>query len=638
MVDSTEFTALQNLVADMFVELTSLKGMVNGDASNQANQHRQLWHNDSLQSIYEFPQVAGSPIYFTQTGYAEQFPGKAANVMGKAYSAGGYAQGNRPILPGSGEKPGLFNTGTERPVQFMRQRYVDNNVATTSLGYTFNSGDTAWMLTSCALVLFMTMPGLAIYYAGMVRDKNVLSCIMQVFVICCLITVWWMIFGYSLSFAPVYPNDHTQEIFGNWERLWLRGMTTRTFHFLAPTIPESVYCLFQLTFAIITAALMLGSFADRMKFVPMMIFVSIWHLVVYCPLAHSNWHMQGFMKNIGVLDYAGGNVVHICSGASGLATVLVIGNRKGFGKEHFDPHNILLTYMGMAMLWVGWFGFNGGSAVGANFNAGYAMLATHISTSVAALMWLATEWAVRGKPSVLGMISGAVAGLVCITPSSGYVDMTGAFLIGFFGGPLCYAGSQLKHFLGYDDALDAFGVHAIGGIIGGIATGFFATDQVNPFGAPSPFLFAWAKANNQKTGTSANTWHVSDGDMTGATDAAGAPTGVSGGTNYRYGPGYVACLGTYFNGGTGTCYVGPATPIKGVYYGNLQEGGFQLAAQICGILFAFGWAFGWTLLIAFLIDLCIGLRVSDEEEEEGLDSSIHGEAVGNMGGGHKGLN
>ena len=417
----------------------------------------------------------------------------------------------------------------------------------------------------------------------MVRDKNVLSCTMQVFVITCLITFWWMVFGYSLSFSPVYPNNHTQEVFGDWQRLWLRGMTPRTFHALAPTIPESVYCCYQLTFAIITAALVVGSFADRMKFVPMMIFISLWHLMVYCPIAHSNWHFQGIMKNIGVLDYAGGNVVHISSGASGLATVLVLGNRKGFGKERFDPHNILLTFMGMSMLWVGWFGFNAGSAAGANFNAGYAMLATQIATSMAALTWLFTEWAVRGKPSVLGMISGAVAGLVCITPCSGYVDMTGAFFVGFFGGPLCYLGAQAKHFLGYDDALDAFGVHAIGGIVGGIACGFFATDQVNPFGAPSPFLYAWSLAQNLKTGPGANTW---DADGNGK------------GQNYKYGPGWVICPGggggyfgpnaptvvpgektasgkqeTAFTASGYPCASGyqPNTPIKGVYYGNLQE-------------------------------------------------------------------
>jgi Amt family ammonium transporter len=421
----------------------------------------------------------------------------------------------------------------------------------------------------------------------MVREKNVLACTMQVFTICSLITVLWMVFGYSLSFAPAFPNGHTMEVFGNADRLWLRGMTLRTFHYLAPTIPESVFCTYQLTFAIITAGLICGSFADRMKFLPMIVFITLWHLCVYCPIAHANWHPQGFMKNLGVLDYAGGNVVHICSGASGLATVAVVGNRKGFGKERFEPHNILLSFMGMSMLWVGWFGFNAGSAGGANFNAGYAMLATQIATSVASLTWLMTEWVIRKKPSVMGMISGAVAGLVCITPCSGYVDMTGAFFIGFFGGPLCYLGAQLKHYLGYDDALDAFGVHAIGGIVGGIANGFFATDQVNPFPAPTPFQYNWAVKNKATT-----------------TDPSGyaAPDG----NTYIY---------------------GPFMPPKGVYYGNTVVGGYQLASQLCGICFAVGWSFAWTYVICKLVDVTLGLRVSEADELEGLDTSIHGEVA-----------
>ena len=467
-------------------------------------------------------------------------------------------------------------------------------------GEPLNTGDTAWMLCSTALVLFMTMPGLALYYSGMVREKNMLACTMQVFTICCLVTFLWLVFGYSLSFGPAIVNMDaatglpvkTTELWGDGSRLWLQGLSIGTYHFMAPTIPESVFCTYQLTFAIITCALICGSFADRMKFIPMIIFITVWHLAVYCPLAHANWHPSGLMKNIGVLDYAGGNVVHICSGASGLATVLVVGNRRGFGKERFEPHNILLTFMGMSMLWVGWFGFNAGSALGANFNAGYAMLATQIATSVAALMWLLTEWAIRKKPSVLGMISGAIAGLVCITPAAGYVDMTGAFFIGFFGGPLCYAGAQLKHMVGFDDALDAFGVHAIGGIVGGIATAFFANPKVNVFGTPSPFLFDYAKKQKLTVpyvGSTAYDGYVDPNDAT---------------IIYKY---------------------GPYSKVKGVYYGNMQEGGFQLGAQVAGILFAFFWAFTFTLVICKVIDLTIGMRVSEEDEEMGLDSSIHGE-------------
>jgi Amt family ammonium transporter len=481
-----------------------------------------------------------------------------------------------------------------------------------------DSGDSAWMLTSTALVLLMTMPGttrapfvvhvsrtivvlhvlfltsatgLAIYYSGMTREKHVLAIAMQVFTICCVTTVLWMIFGYSLAFSPtMVGNNNTAKyaVYGSGERLWLLGLGLDSVHQLAPTIPEGLFCAYELMFAIITAALICGSFADRMKYVPMVVFISLWHLAVYCPLAHSNWHPSGFLYALGVLDYAGGNVVHISSGVSGLATVLVIGNRHGFDTPSFaEPHNILLTYMGMSLLWVGWFGFNAGSAFGANPRAAFAMLATQIATSTAALTWMLVEWAVRKKQSVLGMISGAVAGLVCITPAAGYVDMTGAFFIGFFGGPLCYLGAQLKHYLGYDDALDAFGVHAIGGIVGGIANGFFATDQVNPFPAPTPFQYNWAVKNKATT-----------------TDPSGyaAPDG----NTYLY---------------------GPFMPPKGVYYGNTVVGGYLLASQLCGICFAVGWSFAWTYVICKLVDVTLGLRVSEADELEGLDTSIHGEVA-----------
>jgi Amt family ammonium transporter len=306
---------------------------------------------------------------------------------------------------------------------------------------------------------------------------------MQVFTITCLITFLWLVFGYSLSFAPAQLYSGARdEVYGNADRLWLRGMMTKSAHVLAPTVPEAIFCAYQLVFAIITAGLIAGSFADRMKYHSMIIFISMWHLIIYCPVAHSMWHPNGWLYKKGVLDYAGGNVVHVCSGFSGLAAVLVLGNRKGFGKERFEPHNILVTFMGMSMLWVGFYGFNAGSAFAANERACYALLATQIATSTAALMWMMTEWAVRKQPSILGMINGAVAGLICITPAAGYIDMTGAFFIGFFGGPLCYLAAQIKHYVGLDDALDAFGIHAIGGIIGMIATGFFATDQVQPMG------------------------------------------------------------------------------------------------------------------------------------------------------------
>jgi len=348
-------------------------------------------------------------------------------------------------------------------------------------GSQLNDGDTAWMLASSALVLFMTLPGLALYYSGMCRTKNVLTIVMQTFTITCIITFEWLCFGYSLTFgpsSPPVPGSNDYAVIGSSDRMWLNGLTVNGSNYLAPTIPETVFCMFQLTFAIITAALISGSFAERMKYIPMMIFIAVWHLLVYCPVAHSVWHPTGFLFKAGALDYAGGDVVHICSGVSGLVAAIVLGKRKGFGKERFDPHNILVTFMGMAMLWVGWFGFNAGSAVSAGGRAGYAMLNTQIATALASMSWMVTDWYWNGQPSVLGMISGAVSGLVAITPACGYVDQTGAFIIGLIAGPICFFGAILKHYVGYDDALDAFGVHAIGGITGGIALGFFANPMI----------------------------------------------------------------------------------------------------------------------------------------------------------------
>jgi len=302
---------------------------------------------------------------------------------------------------------------------------------------TIDSGDTAWMLASTTLVLFMTMPGLCLYYAGMLSEKGVLYNTFIIFSICCIVTVEWFMFGYSLSFAPATASTESIPFYGDGSRLWLIGMEVDGVHQSAPTIPESVYCCYQLTFAIITPALIVGSFADRMKYESMVLFIAIWHVIVYCPLAHIMWHPDGFLFDLGTLDFAGGNVVHVSSGVAGLMSAKILGNRKGWAPKDdsaHKPHNVLLTVMGMSMLWVGWFGFNAGSAVAANGRASYALLATQISTATAALSWLATETIFRKKTSVLGMCGGAVAGLVCITPAAGYVDMTGAFLIGLFGG------------------------------------------------------------------------------------------------------------------------------------------------------------------------------------------------------------
>jgi Amt family ammonium transporter len=336
-----------------------------------------------------------------------------------------------------------------------------------------DSGDTAWMLTSVALVLMMTIPGLALFYGGMVRKKNVLATLMQSVAITCLVTVLWAIIGYSLAFTS------GSAFLGGFDRVLLRGMKIDSFTDLAKTIPESVYMCFQMTFAIITPALICGSVADRMKFSALMWFIALWSLVVYAPVAHWVWMTDGFLNKAGVLDYAGGTVVHINAGVAGLVAALVLGKRRGYPKDAMPPHNLVLTVIGTGLLWVGWFGFNAGSAVTAGFNAGMAMAVTQIATAAAALSWMLVEWALRGKPSVLGICSGAVAGLVAITPASGFVDPSAALIIGLVAGAVCFwSASTLKHMLGYDDSLDAFGVHGIGGMIGAVLTGVFARASI----------------------------------------------------------------------------------------------------------------------------------------------------------------
>jgi Amt family ammonium transporter len=361
-----------------------------------------------------------------------------------------------------------------------------------------NSGDTAWMLAATALVLFMTIPGLTLFYAGMARSKNVLAIVMQCFVITALITFLWLSFGYSLTFAPAQSDVKSAMIYGDASRFWLQGMGLDTTHQLAPTIPESLFCVYQLTFAIITPALITGAFADRMKFEAMIPFMALWHFIVYCPTAHSLWHPDGFLYKAEALDYAGGNVVHISAGFSGLVSSLYLGVRSGHGEDNFEPHNILLTAVGAAMLWVGWFGFNAGSALGATDRAAFAMLNTQISSSISALSWMAAEWYVRKRPSILGTVCGAVSGMVCITPAAGFVDQTGAFITGLLAGPLCYLGSQAKHALGYDDALDAFGVHGVGGVLGAFLVGFFANPNIS--GGPAGVFYANTEIGGHQLG------------------------------------------------------------------------------------------------------------------------------------------
>ncbi len=339
---------------------------------------------------------------------------------------------------------------------------------------TLDTGDTAWMLTSTALVLLMTIPGLALFYGGMVRKKNVLATVMQSFAITCLMTVLWMILGYSFAFGN---GGGANAFFGGFGLAFLSHMGADTLH-PDTTIPESVFMTFQMTFAIITPALICGAFADRMKFSAMMWFMGLWVLLVYAPVCHWVWG-GGFLGGEGVLDFAGGTVVHINAGVAGLVCAIVLGKRSGFGTENMAPHNLVLSVIGASLLWVGWFGFNAGSAVGANGAAGMAMAVTQIATAAAALSWMVAEWLARGKPSVLGIISGAVSGLVAITPASGYVAPGGALLIGIAAGIVCFWGATgLKKMAGYDDSLDAFGVHGVGGILGAVLTGVFAIEAI----------------------------------------------------------------------------------------------------------------------------------------------------------------
>jgi Amt family ammonium transporter len=364
-----------------------------------------------------------------------------------------------------------------------------------------DSGDTAWMLASTALVLLMTIPGLALFYAGMVRKKNILATMMQSFTICCIVTIVWMVAGFSIAFTTGTP------YMGDFSRVMLHGIAdhivkgndTQAFVLasgikgvpdMVTTIPETVYMMFQMTFAIITPALIAGAFADRMKFSAMCLFMALWSLLIYSPIAHWVWSPSGWANQLGVLDFAGGTVVHINAGIAGLVCALVLGKRNGYGTVNMAPYNLAYAVIGASLLWVGWFGFNAGSAVAANGRAGMAMSVTQIATAAAALGWMFAEWIAKGKPSVLGAASGAVAGLVAITPASGFVLPGGALVIGVAAGVGCFwSATSLKHMLGYDDSLDCFGVHGIGGIIGALLTGVFAfgplsATDASPDGSP----------------------------------------------------------------------------------------------------------------------------------------------------------
>jgi Amt family ammonium transporter len=349
---------------------------------------------------------------------------------------------------------------------------------------TLNAGDTAWMLTASLLVLLMSLPGLALFYGGLVRAKNVLSVLMQCVAIVSLVTVLWVAYGYSLAFSTAGMAAGTLNLhsfFGGFDRAFLAGLTRDS---LTLTVPESVFAMFQLTFAAITPALIVGAFAERMRFGPLLAFVALWLTFAYLPVAHMTWAGPGgLFWDWGVIDFAGGTVVHINAGVAGLVAALVVGKRRGFPTQMMPPHNLALTLIGASLLWVGWFGFNAGSAVAANGSAGMAMLVTQVATAAAALGWMTMEWWLHGKPSLLGIASGAVAGLVAITPASGSCGPLGALVIGAAAGWLCFlASSRLKRRLGYDDALDVFGVHGVGGIVGALLTGVFASASLGGIG------------------------------------------------------------------------------------------------------------------------------------------------------------
>ena len=338
-----------------------------------------------------------------------------------------------------------------------------------------NSGDTAWILTSTALVLFMTLPGLALFYCGLVNSKNVVSVLMQHFALACVVSIIWVTIGYSLAFST------GNAWIGDLSNLFMKSITLDS---ISGTIPESLFASFQMTFAIITPALIIGAFVERIKFSAMLIFLSLWVIIVYLPVTHWVWG-GGLLSSWGVMDFAGGIVVHATAGTAALVTALTLGKRRGFPKSITPPHSPILTMIGAAMLWVGWFGFNAGSALGANSSAGMAMLVTHISAATAALVWMFIEWKRFGKPSLIGVVTGMIAGLATVTPASGYIGIPGGLILGFFGGLLCYlAVDYIRGKLQIDDSLDVFAVHGVGGILGSLLVAFLATSTFLGLGLP----------------------------------------------------------------------------------------------------------------------------------------------------------
>lgn len=346
-----------------------------------------------------------------------------------------------------------------------------------------DTGDTAWMLTSSALVLMMTIPGLFLFYGGLVRSKNALGTIMHSFIIVALVSIQWVLWGYTLAFGPDVAG-----VIGNLDWLGLKGVGLEPNADYAATIPHQAFMIYQMMFAIITPALITGAFAERAKFSTFIVFILLWATLIYAPLAHSVWAVGGWLRNLGALDFAGGTVVHISSGVSALAAAIIFGKRKGYGNEPMPPHNLPFSIIGAALLWVGWFGFNAGSALSSGGLATSAFVVTHIATAAAALAWMLMDWIFRGKPTVLGAASGAVAGLVAITPASGFVGPMSSIAIGIGAGVLCSIACSVKTKLGYDDSLDVVGVHGVGGTWGALATGLFASKAINSAGNDGLFF------------------------------------------------------------------------------------------------------------------------------------------------------
>lgn len=442
-----------------------------------------------------------------------------------------------PVYAQDPSKPSAAPAGVAEQPKPVSQAAAAPTTPAAQAAPKIDTGDTAWMLASAALVLLMT-PGLGLFYGGMVRTKNVLGTIMHSFIIIALITVQWVLWGYSLAFGPDVGG-----IIGSLSWFGLNGVGLDPYPDYAATVPHQAFMIYQAMFAIITPALITGAIAERMKFSTFVVFALLWATFVYDPIAHWVWGVGGWIRKLGALDFAGGTVVHISSGISALAAALLVGKRRGFGRDPMGPHNLPMTILGAAILWFGWFGFNAGSAIAAGKLSTSAFVVTHIATAAAALSWPAAEWVYRGKPTTLGAASGAVAGLVAITPGSGFVGPMSALVIGVAAGVFCYMGVVGKNRFGYDDSLDVVGVHGVGGTWGALATGLFASKAINDAGE------------------------------------------------------------------------------NGLFFGNPGLFGVQLLA----VLATWVYAFVMTLIILKVLDWTMGLRVSEEEEEMGLDLSQHSE-------------